>query len=180
MSTSKPNDPQGTPHKSGDICPPGMAGGPGSSGSSSGSASTPGQGGSLGASSGSAGSPAGAGGIPPIPPSGAGGMGSPTGAAGSSSLGGSSTGHSSGPTNRLQQKAGDLRHDLEELGTAARDAAQERLENLRHTATDYLEQGRERVNQMEQQLETQIREQPLRSLLIASGIGFLCGVLMRR
>lgn len=77
-------------------------------------------------------------------------------------------------------------------------AAQERFEHLRDSAQDYVEEGRRFVEEgrkaagqymdegrrramdIEHTLESQIRRQPLKSLLAASAAGFLLGMLFVR
>lgn len=58
--------------------------------------------------------------------------------------------------------------------------AQEGLSQARDSASHYLQEGRERALEVERAVEKRIRHQPLQSLLIASGIGFLLGVLFVR
>ena len=45
---------------------------------------------------------------------------------------------------------------------------------------EYYQQGREKVQVLEQTLEAQIRAKPIQSLLIAGGIGLLLGLLWNR
>jgi len=47
-------------------------------------------------------------------------------------------------------------------------------------AAEYYQQGRERVLAWQQQLEHQVQEKPLQSLLVAAGLGLLFGLLRRR
>lgn len=47
-------------------------------------------------------------------------------------------------------------------------------------AAEYYQQGRERMLAWQQQLEHQVREKPLQSLLMAAGLGLLFGLLRRR
>jgi ElaB/YqjD/DUF883 family membrane-anchored ribosome-binding protein len=47
-------------------------------------------------------------------------------------------------------------------------------------ASDYYQQGREQAIVWQEQLEQQIREKPIQSLLIAGGVGVLLGILLRR
>ena len=47
-------------------------------------------------------------------------------------------------------------------------------------AAEYYQQGRERVLAWQQQLQTQVHEKPLQTLLMAAGIGLLFGLLRRR
>ncbi len=61
-----------------------------------------------------------------------------------------------------------------------RDAAQEKFQNLRETAGEYYEEGRERAMKWEHNVEDYVREQPIKSLLLAAGVGLLLGVFWRR
>ena len=83
-------------------------------------------------------------------------------------------------TTHLREKAGEMMHSIQEVGTEARKAAQEKLGDLRDTAGQYIDQGRARVRDFSDTLEMQIRDQPLRSVLIATGIGFVLGFLWSR
>jgi ElaB/YqjD/DUF883 family membrane-anchored ribosome-binding protein len=47
-------------------------------------------------------------------------------------------------------------------------------------ASDYYQQGRKQALVWQEQLEQQIREKPIQSLLVAGGIGVLLGILLRR
>jgi ElaB/YqjD/DUF883 family membrane-anchored ribosome-binding protein len=73
------------------------------------------------------------------------------------------------------------RHDrTQETGKDMRDQAQELVKQGRDVAAEYYEEGRNQVLAWQQQLETQVREKPLQSLLIAAGVGLLFGLLRRR
>lgn len=67
------------------------------------------------------------------------------------------------------QGGGQLREELNRLGQAAKDTAYQQVDYLR-------EQGRQRA----QQLEDRIIEEPLKSVGIALGVGFLLGMMWRR
>jgi ElaB/YqjD/DUF883 family membrane-anchored ribosome-binding protein len=68
----------------------------------------------------------------------------------------------------------------EERGTERRDQAQELIAQGKEIATEYYEEGRNQVLAWQQQLENQVREKPLQSLLVAAGVGLLFGLLRRR
>jgi len=68
-------------------------------------------------------------------------------------------------TKVLKKKAGDV----------AQDATQEALEHLRENAAEYYERGRETVEGAASAFERYVREQPIKSLLIAAGAGLLFG-----
>ena len=71
--------------------------------------------------------------------------------------------------NQMQETGKEVRHHVQELATQGKEVAAE-----------YYEEGRERVLAWQQQLEHQVREKPLQSLLIAAGLGLLFGLLKRR
>lgn len=84
------------------------------------------------------------------------------------------------------------------FGTDVKQAAQERFEHLRESAQEYvdegrrfveegrkmagqyMDEGRKRAVEFEHSIESQIRRQPLKSLLAASACGFLLGMLFVR
>ena len=73
------------------------------------------------------------------------------------------------------------RHDhMQETGKEMRDKAQELMTQGKEVATEYYEEGRNQVLAWQQQLENQVREKPLQSLLMAAGVGLLLGLLRRR
>jgi ElaB/YqjD/DUF883 family membrane-anchored ribosome-binding protein len=66
------------------------------------------------------------------------------------------------------------------MGSQVRDTATEQYQAARDTAAEYYQAGRDKAVQWEEQLETYVREQPLKSLLIAAGIGVVLGVIWKR
>jgi ElaB/YqjD/DUF883 family membrane-anchored ribosome-binding protein len=68
----------------------------------------------------------------------------------------------------------------EATGKEMRDQAQELMAQGQEIATEYYEEGRNQVLAWQQQLENQVREKPLQSLLMAAGVGLLLGLLRRR
>ena len=78
-------------------------------------------------------------------------------------------------SDRLVKQARKLTEDLQELRGIAGDAAQEKVGQLRDNASDGYEEGREKVHQVKRTFEQFIREQPLKSILIAAGVGLVLG-----
>jgi ElaB/YqjD/DUF883 family membrane-anchored ribosome-binding protein len=68
----------------------------------------------------------------------------------------------------------------EERGVEMRDQAQQLIAQGKEVATEYYEESRNQVLAWQQQLENQVREKPLQSLLVAAGVGLLFGLLRRR
>jgi ElaB/YqjD/DUF883 family membrane-anchored ribosome-binding protein len=67
-----------------------------------------------------------------------------------------------------------------ETGKEMQDQAQELIAQGKEVAAEYYEEGRNQVLAWQRQLETQVREKPLQSLLVAAGVGLLLGMLRRR
>jgi ElaB/YqjD/DUF883 family membrane-anchored ribosome-binding protein len=80
-------------------------------------------------------------------------------------------------TDQLRSHSATVRDDLRQLGRLTKDVAQEKLDDARRTAGDLYDQGRRRANDLEDQLVEYVREKPLKSMLIAAGVGVLLGVL---
>jgi len=76
---------------------------------------------------------------------------------------------------RLGAQAKEVSNDLKEMGDIVRDAAQEKLGQVRENATEYYEQGRENVHGVLCNFEQYVRARPVKSVLIAAGIGLLFG-----
>jgi len=91
----------------------------------------------------------------------------------------SSTG-TAGATEQLKGKAAEVTQNIREMGGQVRDAAQEKYEQLRDQASEYYDQGREAAREWQGNLETYVREQPLKAVLIAAGVGVLLGVIWKR
>jgi ElaB/YqjD/DUF883 family membrane-anchored ribosome-binding protein len=90
--------------------------------------------------------------------------------------------------NPQQQGTGE---GLREKGEQIRSAAQKQAEQLRQNAGEYYEQGRQMAGEYYEQgrqkamewseeLEHYVREQPMKSVLIAAGVGMVLGFLWRR
>lgn len=80
----------------------------------------------------------------------------------------------------FRQHASELGHNVQELGKATKNLANDTVDYLRENAGDYVKQGKEKAHQLEETLETKIKESPIKALLIALGVGWLLGILMRR
>lgn len=83
-------------------------------------------------------------------------------------------------TQRLHEAAGELKQNLHELGDAAREAAHEQIGKLRESATTFVEAKCAKCQEAEQSFENRIRKEPVKSTLIACGIGFVLGLVFRR
>jgi len=83
-------------------------------------------------------------------------------------------------SDRLGKQAVEVTKDLQEMGGIVRDAAQEKLGQVRENASEYYEQGRDKVHDVVCTFEQFVRQQPFKSVLIAAGVGWLLGRFWRR
>jgi len=98
----------------------------------------------------------------------------------SSSSQGSRPGQFEQHKENLKNKGNQIGQDVRELGKEAQRTAGDQMECLSETANEYIERGREEAMQLAGSLEHKIREQPVQSVLVAAGIGFLFGALWLR
>ncbi|MGD9636272.1 MAG: YqjD family protein [Pirellulales bacterium] len=80
----------------------------------------------------------------------------------------------------VADRAATVARDFHDVGDAARQMANHSLEAVRDTAKQYLDDGRTHVRHLGEGMHTRVTEQPLKSLLIAAGIGFLIGAIWTR
>jgi len=91
----------------------------------------------------------------------------------------------------VQDKSGELKSavtdgaakvwgSVKDAGADMKQGAMDDLANARDVAVDYMEQGGEKVREFGAAAEQRIQQQPLGSLAIAAGFGFLIGALWCR
>lgn len=79
-----------------------------------------------------------------------------------------------------QETVGAAAHKVQQFGSDMKHAVQDRLEGLQSRASDYYDQGRAKVRDLNHSLETRIRAQPLTFLLVAGSVGFAIGFLLTK
>lgn len=84
-----------------------------------------------------------------------------------------------------------MKEDLAELGDAAKDAAQEKLQNVKDEAgrtvsdlkektSDVIDEGKRKGAQVEARFLETVRDKPLQSIAVAAGVGLVIGLITRR
>lgn len=68
---------------------------------------------------------------------------------------------------------------VQDMGHTAKKFALDSLDHVGENMNEYYQKGVEKTKQLEHQIEGKIQEHPLRSLLIASGVGLVVGMLLR-
>ena len=81
---------------------------------------------------------------------------------------------------RLGKQAKEVTEDLQEMGGTIRDAAQEKLDQAGERASEYCEQGQDKIHGAACACEQFLRQRPLTSVLLAAGIGWLLGRFGKR
>jgi ElaB/YqjD/DUF883 family membrane-anchored ribosome-binding protein len=77
-------------------------------------------------------------------------------------------------------KASAVVKDLQDVGAAAKRAASDGADVVRETASQVLDQGRAKAIEVGETVGAQVRDQPVKSVLIAAGLGFVLGMLWIR
>lgn len=81
---------------------------------------------------------------------------------------------------QLKDTAQQIGQQARDLGSQVRDQATQKYQQLRDQATEYYGQGRDSAMEWEQSLETYVRDQPVKAVLIAAGVGVVLGMLWKR
>jgi ElaB/YqjD/DUF883 family membrane-anchored ribosome-binding protein len=85
-----------------------------------------------------------------------------------------------GAASQIKDKVSEAASSVRDMGQQAYDAATEKYENVRDSAAEYYQAGREKAMEWESQIESYVREQPIKSLLMAAGVGCLLGMIWKR
>jgi ElaB/YqjD/DUF883 family membrane-anchored ribosome-binding protein len=81
---------------------------------------------------------------------------------------------------RQESDSDETIDQIRETGKEIVQKAQDLTTQGKEVAAEYYQQSRQQVLAWQQQLENHVREKPIQSLLIAAGVGLLCGLLRRR
>ncbi len=80
----------------------------------------------------------------------------------------------------VANRASTIAKDFHEVGDAAKRIATDSVGALSDTAHQYLDEGRSHARHVGDDIQARVQEQPVKSLLIAAGLGFLLGALWIR
>jgi ElaB/YqjD/DUF883 family membrane-anchored ribosome-binding protein len=82
--------------------------------------------------------------------------------------------------NKLGERAAEGREGLREIGHTVKEAATEGIQRFKETAGERMERGKEKLMDLEHGFEDRIRQNPMKSIAIAAGVGLVLGLLCRR
>ena len=78
-------------------------------------------------------------------------------------------------SDQLGKQAEEVIEDLQKMGGTVRDAAREKLGQASEKASEYCQQGQDKVHGGACACEQFLRQRPLASVLLAAGVGWLLG-----
>ncbi|MCA8971203.1 MAG: DUF883 family protein [Planctomycetes bacterium] len=71
-------------------------------------------------------------------------------------------------------------NDVKELARITKDALTERAQLAKEAGVAVVERGKDKISHAREQLEDATREQPLKSVLVAAGVGAVIGLIFAR
>lgn len=83
-------------------------------------------------------------------------------------------------TDDLKQAAAQAGRNVRQAGEHVKEAATQKYNEIKDQASIYYNEGRERAAEFEKSLESYVQEKPLKSVLIAAGIGLVLGMVWKR
>jgi ElaB/YqjD/DUF883 family membrane-anchored ribosome-binding protein len=83
-------------------------------------------------------------------------------------------------SDRLRKQAKKVTKELHKMNSTVKDAAQEKLQDIRNNGSEHYDNGRRKMRQTERRVTQLIRNRPLRSALIATALGVVLGGFMFR
>ena len=85
-----------------------------------------------------------------------------------------------GVVQAVKDKASDVASSLRDMSGNVKEAAVHQYEHARDSAAEYYQAGKDKAVQWQENVEQYVREQPLKSVAIAAGVGVMLGFLWRR
>jgi ElaB/YqjD/DUF883 family membrane-anchored ribosome-binding protein len=81
---------------------------------------------------------------------------------------------------RFREKASEASRNLADMGHPAKEAVQGKLHDLQDKAGDEFTSGKVEMQRLEEGVARKVHESPVKSLLVAFGIGAVLSFLWRR
>jgi len=85
-----------------------------------------------------------------------------------------------GVAQSLKDKASDMASSLRDMSGNVKEAAMHQYENARDSASEYYQAGKDKAAEWQDNVEQYVREQPMKAVAIAAGVGVVLGFLWRR
>lgn len=81
---------------------------------------------------------------------------------------------------KLKHSAAQLADDMQRVGAALKTLAEESWEDAQEKLVQLYEQGKDHYSEAESRLESKVRSDPLKAVLIAAGCGFVLAWLRKK
>ena len=81
---------------------------------------------------------------------------------------------------RLRDKLTETRENIVDMSQLAKEAVTDKLHDLRERASEKYGEGKEKLHDLEENLVKSVRKSPMKSVLIAAGVGLALGCLWGR
>jgi ElaB/YqjD/DUF883 family membrane-anchored ribosome-binding protein len=93
----------------------------------------------------------------------------------------SSTSHSRNRVHAASEReSAPLAGGFESATNAVKQLTGDGVDAVRETAQEFIDQGRAKAQELTESMEDRVREQPVKSVLIAAGVGFVLGLFFLR
>lgn len=83
-------------------------------------------------------------------------------------------------SDKFREKASETRDNIADMGHMAKDVIQDKYREFKDRAAAKYGDGKDRMHELEDSLVGKVREAPVKSVLIAAGVGLALGFLWRR
>jgi ElaB/YqjD/DUF883 family membrane-anchored ribosome-binding protein len=80
----------------------------------------------------------------------------------------------------LRSKAVETRDNITDMAHIAKDAVKDKYNDLKEKASQKYDEGKMKLGEFEESMACRVREAPMKSVLIAAGVGLAVGFLWRR
>lgn len=80
----------------------------------------------------------------------------------------------------LRDKVAETRDNLADMAHLAKETVQDKFHDLKDKASEKYGEGKQKVQEFEETVARRVREAPMKSVLIAAGVGLVLGFLWRR
>lgn len=84
------------------------------------------------------------------------------------------------PQDKLREKAADARDTIADVGHRALETVQEKFGDVKELAAEKYAAGKDKLVEYEESLMRAVHAAPIKSVLIAAGVGVVLGFLWRR
>jgi ElaB/YqjD/DUF883 family membrane-anchored ribosome-binding protein len=80
----------------------------------------------------------------------------------------------------LRSKAVETRDNITDMAHIAKDAVKDKYNDLKDKVSEKYGEGKQKLGEFEESMAHRVREAPMKSVLIAAGVGLALGFLWRR